>query len=380
VWVCFLFWQAQQAASVATRRVRTDDMSRLERCCANCGAEPAASETFKRCGKCRITSYCSAACQKEAWKSHKINCGAALPSVDAVSSAPVHSAAFSIDGSAPGWSRDVTSVLREFGRADASLALAAMRRITALVEQAEGGTAPGSSRLVLRESGAAAAVVAGMKAHAADAELQAAGCAALAACGLGGKAWKLAVVAAGGLEAAVCALRGHAAIADVVVAAAAALRGCAIMEPVARHAVVAAGGAAAVVAAVAAHPVDEAVAREACAALGNMAGGDEELQKCVLACGGLEAIVAAMRRHAAADSVQAQGCGALGNLAAGDAATQRAVLEAGGAAAVVAAIRTHSEAKNVQDGGRAALTNMSWGDARLRSWVLEAGAEEAWLG
>lgn len=47
-----------------------DGTEKKKRLCASCG------ETANSlCGKCTMTWYCSAACQKKAWPMHKITCG-----------------------------------------------------------------------------------------------------------------------------------------------------------------------------------------------------------------------------------------------------------------------------------------------------------------
>ena len=66
--------------------------ARLEHACSLCGAEPAAGsgQKWKACGACGITQYCSADCQREAWKrpvGHKSSCGAPLPTPGAVAAA-----------------------------------------------------------------------------------------------------------------------------------------------------------------------------------------------------------------------------------------------------------------------------------------------------
>lgn len=44
------------------------------RYCAVCHACDTVAVPFKRCVRCRITSYCSPECQKKDWKSHKTAC------------------------------------------------------------------------------------------------------------------------------------------------------------------------------------------------------------------------------------------------------------------------------------------------------------------
>ena len=66
--------------------------ARLEVACSLCGAEPAegSGQKWKACGACGITQYCSADCQREAWKrpvGHKSSCGAPLPTPGAVAAA-----------------------------------------------------------------------------------------------------------------------------------------------------------------------------------------------------------------------------------------------------------------------------------------------------
>jgi hypothetical protein len=42
--------------------------------CAHCFAEPATGENFKKCLRCKTSTFCSSACIKAAWPLHKTNC------------------------------------------------------------------------------------------------------------------------------------------------------------------------------------------------------------------------------------------------------------------------------------------------------------------
>ena len=43
--------------------------------CGHCGiSESAEARTFSRCARCKLVPYCSEACQKVAWRSHKAVC------------------------------------------------------------------------------------------------------------------------------------------------------------------------------------------------------------------------------------------------------------------------------------------------------------------
>ena len=48
------------------------------RCCDQCGREPAAGQKLLLCGRCKLTYYCGADCQKTAWRGggHKATCRA----------------------------------------------------------------------------------------------------------------------------------------------------------------------------------------------------------------------------------------------------------------------------------------------------------------
>ena len=43
--------------------------------CSKCAKEESAALTLLRCSRCRVTFYCSEACQKGDWKTHKLKCG-----------------------------------------------------------------------------------------------------------------------------------------------------------------------------------------------------------------------------------------------------------------------------------------------------------------
>ena len=45
--------------------------------CAHCGEVEPMMGDFKRCSRCKKIHYCSSACQKAHWKTHKPTCGSA---------------------------------------------------------------------------------------------------------------------------------------------------------------------------------------------------------------------------------------------------------------------------------------------------------------
>ncbi|KAF1953232.1 hypothetical protein CC80DRAFT_494852 [Byssothecium circinans] len=42
--------------------------------CSTCGQLPASGSSLQRCSRCKSAYYCSKACQKAAWKLHKLDC------------------------------------------------------------------------------------------------------------------------------------------------------------------------------------------------------------------------------------------------------------------------------------------------------------------
>mmetsp|Transcript_37202 Transcript_37202/g.72576 ORF Transcript_37202/g.72576 Transcript_37202/m.72576 type:complete len:575 (-) Transcript_37202:184-1908(-) len=69
-------------AVFAEQTVRSDGSKdkTIERICGNCGSP----HNLKVCSKCKLVSYCSADCQKAAWKIHKKTCVSAAKKVDAL--------------------------------------------------------------------------------------------------------------------------------------------------------------------------------------------------------------------------------------------------------------------------------------------------------
>jgi len=336
---------------------------RLEHACSLCGAEPAegSGKRWKACGACGITQYCSADCQREAWKrpvGHKSSCGAPLPTPGAVAAASPDALA---------------ALLAQWCRADVELAGLVLARAARLTKQS-------SKRPALVRCGLAGACVTAMGVHLHTRALQQDGCAALGGAALGAKEGRAAVCVAGGATCVVAAMRAHEQAASVQQSGCWALRQIAVGGAEPQAAVLEAGGAAAVIVAMALHADTAAVVQEGCSALGNMAGADLPSQRAVLAAGGAAAAVAALGGpHGGSAAVAAQAIGALGNIAGGDDGCQRGALDAGAAAAVVAALATHAASPSVQQGGRAALANMAWGGGEPRDLVLAAGAEAEWL-
>ena len=57
------------------RAHKSDRAQKLEESsCAECGAKPPGKKRLNRCVGCSIVEYCSIACQKKAWKGHKVAC------------------------------------------------------------------------------------------------------------------------------------------------------------------------------------------------------------------------------------------------------------------------------------------------------------------
>ena len=69
-WWCFgAATKATQAESAASKT------SAIAASCAYCGKEGAPGVASKRCGRCKLTTYCGAECQKAGWRVHKVVCG-----------------------------------------------------------------------------------------------------------------------------------------------------------------------------------------------------------------------------------------------------------------------------------------------------------------
>ncbi len=64
-----LYFDKGEAAAVAHLRKQGEP----KRLCSAC--RKPAGEKMMRCGKCKVTGYCSAECQKEDWPTHKLICG-----------------------------------------------------------------------------------------------------------------------------------------------------------------------------------------------------------------------------------------------------------------------------------------------------------------
>jgi hypothetical protein len=63
-------WAAQETDVASSERAETP-------ACGNPGCIYTWTPNMKKCGGCKLVSYCSAQCQKAAWKEHKAKCGAA---------------------------------------------------------------------------------------------------------------------------------------------------------------------------------------------------------------------------------------------------------------------------------------------------------------
>lgn len=62
----------------ATMTIPIDQVDgNIGRVCGVCGFTPSLDVTLMRCGRCRQTWYCSKACQKADWSTHKEHCGPA---------------------------------------------------------------------------------------------------------------------------------------------------------------------------------------------------------------------------------------------------------------------------------------------------------------
>ncbi|EOD18793.1 hypothetical protein EMIHUDRAFT_209374 [Emiliania huxleyi CCMP1516] len=255
--------------------------------------------------------------------------------------------------------------------------------------QIGGPDGSGACKQAVVEAGGLAAVVAAMGGHATDVVVQTLGCDVV-----GGvlatynEAREQAVVDAGGLAAVVAAMGRHATDEEVQRAGCFALRNMAAGRDARKQAVVDAGGPAAVVAAMGRHATDEEVQRAGCFALRNMAAGCyarkqavmDACKRAVVDAGGATAVVAAMGRHAADVELQRAGCGALETMGMayfGCDAFQQAVVDAGGLAAVVAAMGRHAADAKLQRAGCGALQNMAAGRDARRQAVVDAGGATA---
>ena len=193
------------------------------------------------------------------------------------------------------------------------------------------------------EAAEPARVVGILRQAAGDAEVQAAGWAAVwrrADAGAGkANAFGNGIAAAGGMVANAEALGRHAGAADVLEHAlhAARILFRAAHDADTRAAFAAAGGVAAVVARMGAHVGSAAVQTHGCGALHNLTFNGDERSAAIAAAGGVAAVVAGMGAHVGSAAVQEEGCIALWNLAGGSKARASAVQRAGGLAAVATA-------------------------------------------
>ena len=127
----------------------------LEHACSLCGAELTDGKQWKACGACGITRYCSADCQREAWKrpvGHKASCGARLPTPGRVSRASPEA---------------LPALLAQWCRADLELAGLALARVAALAQRAS------AKRALVRSGVASACIAAGSNKPAAVPEARA---------------------------------------------------------------------------------------------------------------------------------------------------------------------------------------------------------------
>jgi len=65
---------ARGAAGAAEEKSKADEEEEADAVvCGHCGISES-GDTFSRCARCKLVVYCSAACQKVAWRSHKAVC------------------------------------------------------------------------------------------------------------------------------------------------------------------------------------------------------------------------------------------------------------------------------------------------------------------
>jgi len=139
-----------------------------------------------------------------------------------------------------------------------------------------------------------------------------------------------AAVACGGVRAIVAALRAHAKDAEVAEAGCAALCSIASGPDALKQAVVDAGGVPAIIAALHAHSGVAAVAEQNCAALRNIARGPAALKQAIVDARGVPVIIAALHAHSGVAAVAETGCGALRSIASGPDALKQAIVDSGG--------------------------------------------------
>ena len=167
------------------------------------------------------------------------------------------------------------------------------------------------------------------------------------------EAKRVAAGEAGAIEAVVAAMRAHGSNAEVQ------KQGCWALENMACDAEnkVKAGSAGAievVVAAMRAHASNAGVQQRGCGALMNMTFNDENKVKAGSA-GAIESVVAAMRAHGSNAGVQQRGCWALKNMTCKNAENKVKAGSAGAIEAVVAAMRAHDSNAGVQKNGKILL-------------------------
>ncbi|EJD41467.1 hypothetical protein AURDEDRAFT_115407 [Auricularia subglabra TFB-10046 SS5] len=60
------------------------DVSNLTHACGGCKYTPTEGETFKLCGRCKMTQYCGAECQRAHWIVHKSVCASRVKTFEAL--------------------------------------------------------------------------------------------------------------------------------------------------------------------------------------------------------------------------------------------------------------------------------------------------------
>ena len=110
------------AAPSKSPRKRTTTFGGFASSCSACGAKMPKSAVWCFCSSCRINRYCSGECRSNAWDwGHADSCvEAALPTPDSITRKSAEAA---------------TQTLREYGRANAELAAACLRRILTDLER-----------------------------------------------------------------------------------------------------------------------------------------------------------------------------------------------------------------------------------------------------
>jgi hypothetical protein len=230
--------------------------------------------------------------------------------------------------------------------------------------------APGASLAALLVAGAAAAVVAVLRAHVGVAGVAEWGLRALAsvACSDCGRD---ASVAAGAVPAALVSLQAHVGVAGVAewgleLLVSIAARGSECSFFVAAH-----GAVPQVVAALRAHVGEAGVARIGCRALAIFAASDCGRAACVAA-GAVPALVASLQAHAGGAGVALHGCWALSIIACSHPGRDASVA-AGALPAVLAALQAHAGAPDVALHGAWALLNIGISPSH-RAAIVAAGA------